>query len=136
MISTCYRLKTLLVLLLVLGVNGCSAGLEKHIATVEAEDVSGIEERQPEMIGGIAALYSTLYYPKSAREEGIEGRVMVRYTVTEQGLPENVEVERSSGDHQLDRSAVSTVEKMRFIPGVIDGERASMAMTVPVIYRL
>ena len=135
-----YRNFTLLLVFTVLILSSCassgSASLEDHIAEVEAEDVSGIEFRSHQFVGGQEAFFSELRYPDSARERGIEGTVLLNFIVTEQGLPENIEVAQSSGNRALDDSAVRTMERMRFIPGVNNGERAAINATFPVIFRL
>lgn len=110
--------------------------LEEHIAKVEAEDVSGIPFRSHQFVGGQQAFFAELRYPDSARERGVEGTVLLNFTVTEQGLPKNIEVAQSSGNRALDDSAVRTMERMRFIPGVNNGERAAINATFPVIFRL
>ena len=135
-----YSIITLLFLFAALIVSSCantnSVSLEEHIATVEAEDISGIEVRFPEMVGGERAFYSTLRYPDSARARGRDGTVVLTYTVTKQGLPDNIQVVNSSGNRALDESAVRAMEDMRFIPGVKDGERLAVNLTFPVNFRL
>jgi|GEM_PF-2564401 len=135
-----YSILTLLFLFAALIVSSCtntnSVSLEEHIATVEAEDVSEIKFRPHQFVGGQEAFFSELRYPDSARQRGVEGTVLLNFTVTEQGLPENIEVAQTSGNRALDESAVRTMERMRFIPGVSNGERAAINATFPVIFRL
>ena len=99
------------------------------------EDVSGIEERLPEMIGGQHAFYNRLVYPDEARRDNIQGTVILRFTVNENGYPDDITVERGV-HHSLNRAAVDAMRSMRFIPGVQNGKRVSVEMTFPVGFRL
>ncbi|HYD98918.1 MAG TPA: energy transducer TonB [Alphaproteobacteria bacterium] len=76
-------------------------------------------------------------YPRSARERGREGRVLLRVTVSESGAPDSVEVARSSGTAALDEAAVRTVrERWRFAPARRSGRPAAAAVEVPITFRL
>lgn len=66
-------------------------------------------------------------YPRRAAQRGIEGFVLVRFTVTTAGTVEDVEVVESrttEGDETsiFNRAAVRAAERFRFRPRVIDGE--------------
>ncbi len=60
-------------------------------------------------------------YPARAAENGIEGWVLLEFTVTAEGTTENVFVVESS--HKMfERSAVKAGEKYKYKPRVVDGE--------------
>lgn len=66
-------------------------------------------------------------YPRIAAQRGIEGYVMVRYTITAAGTTDDVEVVEamtSEGEETsiFNRAAVRAVERFRFRPRVIDGQ--------------
>jgi len=48
-------------------------------------------------------------YPDSARRRGVEGTVVIRAYITEQGRVEQVQVEQSAGHADLDEAAVDAV---------------------------
>jgi TonB family protein len=75
-------------------------------------------------------------YPPQARQQGIEGVVVVRLTVDTEGRPQNVRVGRSSGQALLDDAAVAHVAKARFSPGTRDGTPVAAAISFRVRFRL
>jgi protein TonB len=56
-------------------------------------------------------------YPESARAAGIEGRLVLRVTIAEDGSVSHVDVV-SSVDAGLDAAAIATVQKWRFKPSM------------------
>lgn len=98
-------------------------------------------ETMPSYPGGTKALFEFLSknvkYPPIAQENGIEGRVIVQFAVTEEGKIKNVKVMRTGGDPSLDKEAVRVVKSMpRWIPGKRRGIPARFTYTVPVNFRL
>jgi protein TonB len=75
-------------------------------------------------------------YPDSARREGIEGTVLLKTRVTERGLVETVQVERSAGHPDLDQAAVEAVRRWRFEPARRSGEPVAVWVRIPVQYKL
>jgi TonB family protein len=55
-------------------------------------------------------------YPPDARQEGYEGKVLLKVEVLPNGRVGTIEVEKSSGYAVLDRSALTGVKKWKFIP--------------------
>ena len=95
----------------------------------------------PEFPGGKEALLhylnTNVKYPKIAQENGIEGRVIVRFYVAKDGMVENVHVVRSGGDPSLDKEAERVIKMMpRWIPGKQRGKLVRVMYTVPVNFRL
>lgn len=75
-------------------------------------------------------------YPHQARRLREEGVVLVRVYVLPNGLPEQVELKRSSGSHHLDKSALETVRKWRFVPARRGSETVAAWVIVPVAFSL
>lgn len=75
-------------------------------------------------------------YPAQARQQGIEGTVVLKLTVAADGRPTNVTVNRSSGSAALDEAAVEHVRKARFSPALKDGEPVAMTIAFRVRFRL
>jgi protein TonB len=59
-------------------------------------------------------------YPRRALQRGIEGYVVVTFTITTQGLTRDVVVVEST-DSIFDRSAVRAAERLKYKPRIIDG---------------
>lgn len=116
--------------------SSCKSVEQGHIDRIVSEDISDIEMRSAEFVGGPEAFYSVLRYPDNARQRRAQGNVILAYKVNEFGILESVEIETSSGNSDLDRAAVTAFEQLRFIPTVHDGERVSMSGFYPVIFRM
>jgi protein TonB len=75
-------------------------------------------------------------YPRLSRQLREEGVVMLRVYVLPSGLPDTVELKRSSGSARLDEVALSTVRRWRFVPAR-SGEVAVAAwVLVPIAFSL
>ena len=77
-----------------------------------------------------------LDYPKDAHEAGVEGRVMVQFTICEDGLLRDVKVLRGV-DPRLDAEAVRVLSSSpKWEPGEQDGKPVKVTYLFPVIFRL
>lgn len=75
-------------------------------------------------------------YPAFARRMGEVGKVLLRVSVTPQGLPDSVAIATSSGSPRLDDAALQTVKRWRFVPAR-QGETAVQSwVTVPITFNL
>lgn len=97
-------------------------------------------EEQPSFPGGYGALNKWLRdnmkYPVVAAENGIEGKVIVRFIVGKDGSISNVEVARGV-DPSLDKEAVRVVSNMpRWTPGKQNGSSVNVRFTLPVTFKL
>ncbi|MER2526841.1 MAG: energy transducer TonB [Candidatus Competibacter denitrificans] len=70
-------------------------------------------------------------YPAEARQRGIEGKVVLRLTVSAAGSVEAASVARSSGNDLLDQEARLTVMRWRFQP--LAGPKVAQ---IPISFRL
>ncbi len=75
-------------------------------------------------------------YPRAARRQGLEGRLVLRVTVTAQGTPGVVKVLESSGHALLDDAAVRAVMRWRFQPGRRGSLPVQASLDLPVVFRL
>jgi periplasmic protein TonB len=75
-------------------------------------------------------------YPDSARRKGIEGTVVVKAYITEQGRVEQVQVEQSAGHSDLDQSAVEAVGRWSFQPARRGRQAIAMWVSIPVKFVL
>ncbi|MXN31100.1 energy transducer TonB, partial [Delftia sp. CH05] len=75
-------------------------------------------------------------YPAISRRMGEQGTVMLRIFVDAQGLPQKIEVSKSSGYDRLDQQAVDGVKNWKFVPGKSNGTPTPMWVTVPVKFTL
>ncbi|MDO8313082.1 MAG: energy transducer TonB, partial [Sideroxyarcus sp.] len=75
-------------------------------------------------------------YPALAKRTGEQGRVMLRVLVNERGLPELVDVQKSSGSIRLDEAAKQAVLHARFKPYLEDGKALAVYVIVPINFQL
>lgn len=64
-------------------------------------------------------------YPARAAERGLEGYVIVVFTVTPNGSTTNVRIVESS-DKVFERNAIRAAERFKYKPKVVDGEPVSV----------
>lgn len=118
---------------------------EKETQTVteendESQEIFAVVDEMPEFQGGTSALMEYLQehisYPTTARENGIQGRVIVSFVINEDGSISDVKVERSV-DSDLDKEAIRVVQSMpKWIPGRQGGKNVRVKYTIPVLFRL
>ena len=75
-----------------------------------------------------------LKYPVIAQENGIQGRVILRFVVSKTGTIDNVTVLRSL-DPTCDKEAIRVVKSMpKWIPGKQNGNNVPVYFTLPVVF--
>ena len=96
-----------------------------------------VAEQMPSFKGNVNQwLSQNLTYPAVAAENGIEGRVIVKFVGEKDGRVTDVQVVRSV-DPALDREAVNTVKRMpKWNPGMNNGQPARVWFTLPVNFKL
>jgi protein TonB len=120
------------------------------IADVIEHKVVIAEEKKPEIFSHVEVMPSfpggdqammkwlneNMQYPVIAQEQGIQGRVVVRFVVSPDGSVGSVELQRSL-DPSCDKEALRVVKKMpRWVPGKQNGQAVSVYYTLPVRFRL
>ena len=118
-----------------------------YIEDVKDEEIDDEEipfiivEEKPEFNGGDANEFtkwvnSRLVYPDIAKENGVEGRVTLQFTVEKDGSVSNVKVLRGV-DASLDKEAVRVVQSSpKWKPGRQRDRAVKVTYTFPVIFKL
>jgi len=75
-------------------------------------------------------------YPPEENRRGIEGTTILIVSIDANGGVLDVEVERSSGNRNLDRAAVAAAKRWRFNAEVRDGKKIASRVRVPVEFKL
>lgn len=75
-------------------------------------------------------------YPAVSKRLGEQGKVVLRVLIGTDGLPQKVEIKQSSGFERLDRQAVDTVSRWRFVPGTRNGVPEAMWYLQPINFVL
>ena len=107
---------------------------------VKEEEIFVAVEQQPEFPGGTAALMkwlaSNVRYPQMALENGISGRVIVKFVVEKDGSVSGVTLVRGV-DKDLDREAIRVVKSMpKWQPGKNNGQAVRCYFNLPVNFKL
>ncbi len=110
--------------------------------TVEEEAIPfQLVEEKPKFNGGDANEFSKwvnskLVYPEIAKENGVQGRVTLQFTVNADGTVTNVKVLRGV-DSSLDKEAVRVVSSSpKWTPGKQRDRAVKVTYTFPVIFQL
>lgn len=103
------------------------------------EPLSQVEE-MPSFPGGKEAmkayLSENIRYPDVAREQGVEGKVIVAFVVERDGIITNVK-DGPGIDGGCKEEAVRVVQHMpKWVPGKQDGKAARVRCYVPVVFNL
>ena len=75
-------------------------------------------------------------YPPEENRRGVEGTCVLIVSIDASGGVLDVQVERSSGNRNLDRAAVQAARRWRFNAEVRDGRKVASRVRVPVDFKL
>ena len=118
-----------------------------YVEQVEEETIEDdaipfqLVEQKPSFNGGDANEFSkwvnkNLDYPEIAKENGVQGKVILQFTVNPDGSVSNVKVLRGV-DSSLDKEAVRVVSKSpKWKPGKQRDRAVKVTYTFPVIFQL
>jgi periplasmic protein TonB len=112
-------------------------------ACAQQEEEKAIDESQyletvevtPSIVGGLEALRKSLVYPEEAVRDSVQGTVIIRVLVNEEGGVDHVAVEK--GVHpKLDQAALDAARKVSFNPAKVGQKTVKTKMMLPVKFRL
>ncbi len=97
-------------------------------------------EVMPQFPGGNVELMrylgTNIKYPTIAAENGIQGRVVLKFVVSKDGSISNIQIVRSL-DPSCDKEAIRVVKGMpKWIPGMQNGHPVAVYFTLPVLFKL
>lgn len=106
----------------------------------DVDDIFTVVEEPPAPTVGMRAFYryvtENLKYPRSAREQGIQGKVFVQFVVNDFGEITHVEAIKGIGGG-CDEAAVEVVKNSPlWIPGKQRGEAVKVRMVIPIGFKL
>lgn len=106
------------------------------------DNVFTVVEKMPRFNGDSTAaafmywVVSNLKYPDEAKEKGIEGRVIMRFIVDEEGNVVNQAIVRGA-DPLLDKAAYKLIsESPKWEPGTQRDKKVKVTYTIPVTFKL
>ena len=109
-------------------------------APVEEEKPYVAVEQMPQFPGGDTELLSfiakNLHYPTIAQENGVQGKVYIRFVVSKSGTVQGVTVLKSL-DPYCDKEAIRVIKMLpKWIPGRQNGINVPVYYTVPITFKL
>jgi protein TonB len=113
----------------------------KTVAEEEEPAPFQLVDVKPSFQGGDANAFSRwvnmrLAYPELAKDNGVQGRVTVQFTIEKDGTVTNVKVLRGV-DPSLDAEAVRVVSSSpKWTPGMMRGKVVRVNYTYPVVFSL
>lgn len=89
----------------------------------------------PEPYGGMEAIYKKIGYPEEAKDEKIEGVVIVLTFIDRDGEVLDAQVIQGIG-YGCDEAARLAILYHRFKPGLIRGQKVKVQMEIPIEFKL
>lgn len=85
--------------------------------------------------GLITDIQSNVNYPQAAQDEGLEGVVIVSFTITDKGAIKNIGIDRSVAE-SLDEAAIDVMKTLKpWYPAEVNGEPTDINLKVLVTFR-
>jgi TonB family protein len=105
--------------------------------TKDKNGVYSVVDQMPEFDGNLMEyLGKNIKYPEKAKNEKIEGRVVIKFVIDEKGAVTNAEVVKSP-NQQLSDAALAVVNGMpKWKPGETKGKKVKVYYTLPIMYKL
>ncbi len=128
---TLVRVFDVAILLCVVLLSSCIGGQGSDLLVKPSSEVDEI----PTIVGGVDYIIDELSYPKEAKEENIEGRVLIQFVVNREGKVRDAQVVEGIG-FGCDEEALRVIEKATFRPGKIKDELVDVQMMIPLQFKL
>jgi TonB family protein len=125
--------------LIIIATAGSCKTEKKPAGPLESEPLE-VADEMPQFPGGdsmlLAFIGSNTVYPEEAKKSGTQGRVLVRFCVTEKGNVERVSILKGVNP-ELDAESVRVVKTLPpFTPGRQDGKEVSVWYALPITFKL
>lgn len=108
---------------------------EEHAATGPPQEVFVVVEEMPEPIGGLEGIARRIRYPIEALRRGVEGEVVLTFTVTPTGRVEDIQVLKGLG-YGCTEEAIRVIRETFFRPGRQRGVPVPVRVQLPVRFRI
>jgi len=92
-------------------------------------------DEMPSPVGGMIDIVKRIKYPEEAKEQGIEGKVIVKLFIDEFGNPQSCKIIKGINP-SLDTEAKEVLMKTKFYPGKIDGKPVKVQVAIPIVFKL
>lgn len=118
----------------------CPPAAKTNSAIAENNEIYTIVDKMPQYSTGEVGLADfisrTLRYPREARQEGLEGRILCSFIVGADGAVSNIEVVQGLYP-SLDSEAVRVLSLMpKWVPGMNNGENVNVKCLLPIDFTI
>lgn len=86
-------------------------------------------------VGGMKAIAENIVYPEIAKLNRLEGKVIIKVLVDEQGNVSSTEVVASLSI-ECDQAAVDAIKQVKFNPALKDDKAVKCEVVIPVQFKL
>jgi len=126
-------MKIILILIPVfLFLNGCGKDSPNEFIR---EDYKIEADEMPAPVGGIKTIQEKVIYPEDAKDEEIEGTVLINTFINEKGDVAWAEIFKSENPI-FDSSALNAIKQTKFIPGKQKRKNVKVQIVIPVSFKL
>ena len=107
----------------------------------DCSDLSGEALKNCSQNALLSYIYSQVKYPKEAAANDIEGTVVTKFVIRENGYIENLKIERNVSS-DIDAEVLRVMKKMQssskalWKPGIKDGEAVNVELVLPIKFKL
>ncbi|HUF73209.1 MAG TPA: TonB family protein [Gammaproteobacteria bacterium] len=112
--------------------------VEELVASVTSDSTQQLQQDQEAPLSDeyLPVVTVAPMYPPRAAQRGLEGYVVLSYTVNATGRTENIEVVESSST-EFEEASIESVEKYRYRPRIVDGATIPVdGVTTRVVFEL
>lgn len=92
-------------------------------------------DKKPMPVGGMESILKNVKYPEDAKKDKIEGKVLVRAFVNENGVVTDAKIEEGNNKLLID-AALNAVKATKFTPGELKGKKVKAEVVVPIVFKL
>ncbi|MBI5726731.1 MAG: energy transducer TonB [Ignavibacteriales bacterium] len=92
-------------------------------------------DEQPFPVGGMGSLMSKIVYPEEAKKNNVQGKVVMKAVIAEDGSIEKSEVIKSLGSG-CDEAALKALKETKFTPAKKNGKPVRAEIAIPVMFKL
>jgi TonB family protein len=131
-------MKDFLLIFVILLVSFCGKGQNTLTKLKETDEIFTSVEENPKFIGGEKAMYDFIYgnlkYPERAKEQGVKGKVFLKFVVEKDGSIGDVSVLKGIGAG-CDEEAIFIIKNMpKWISGKQNGNPLRVYFTMPITF--
>jgi len=92
-------------------------------------------DEMPSIIGGMTAILKKLTYPEAAKKKKLEGKVLIKIYVHENGSIDATNIIKGIG-YGCDEAAEKAVRECKFSPAKKDGKNVKAQVILPIQFKL